>query len=291
MESYSRAAMERVMKVQDVILRAMAKKIAWWQAAEILGTATGTYGVGGSATWKRGTTGCSIGSGVSRRDGGCRWRRWRRCLRCGRRYFDLNVEHFHEKLGAEHGIELSYNWVKQVLQGSESGGAGVQAWSGSETARASAPTGDAVAHRREPAPVVSGRALVRPDRDSGRRDHRDLIRPTVEEESTATVMAGLREVMERHGAFCAPYSDRGSHFWLTPKVGGQVYRHRLTPGGRELHELGVQMIPTYSPQARGRSERNFGTWQGRLPQEPRLHKIARSGSCQCLSARALHRRL
>jgi hypothetical protein len=183
------------------------------------------------------------------------------------------------------------NWVKQVLQGSESGGAGVQAWSGSETARASAPTGDAVAHRREPAPVVSGRALVRPDRDSGRRDHRDLIRPTVEEESTATVMAGLREVMERHGAFCAPYSDRGSHFWLTPKVGGQVYRHRLTPGGRELHELGVQMIPTYSPQARGRSERNFGTWQGRLPQEPRLHKIARSGSCQCLSARALHRRL
>jgi len=44
--------------------------------------------------------------------------------------------------------------------------------------------------------------------------------------------------------------------------------------GRALHDLGVQMIPAYSPQARGRSERNFGTWQGRLPQELRLHKIA-----------------
>jgi len=96
----------------------------------------------------------------------------------------------------------------------------------------------------------------------------------VEEESTVTVMAGLREVIERKGVFCALYSDRGSHFWLTPKVGGKVDGHRLTQVGRALHELGVQMIPAYSPQARGRSERSFSTWQGRLPQELRLHKIA-----------------
>jgi hypothetical protein len=95
----------------------------------------------------------------------------------------------------------------------------------------------------------------------------------VEEESTATVMAGLREVIERQGLFCALYSDRASHFWLTPKVGGKVDAHRLTQVGRALHELGVQMIPAYSPQARGRSERSFGTWQGRLPQELRLHGI------------------
>jgi hypothetical protein len=95
----------------------------------------------------------------------------------------------------------------------------------------------------------------------------------VEEESTATVMAGLREVIERKGLFCALYSDRGSHFWLTPKVGGKVDPHRLTQVGRALRQLGVQMIPAYSPQARGRSERSFGTWQGRLPQELRLHKI------------------
>jgi hypothetical protein len=95
----------------------------------------------------------------------------------------------------------------------------------------------------------------------------------VEEESTVTVMAGLKEVIERKGVFCALYSDRGSHFWLTPKVGGKVDYHRRTQVGRALHELGVQMIPAYSPEARGRSERNFGTWQGRLPQELRLQRI------------------
>ena len=95
----------------------------------------------------------------------------------------------------------------------------------------------------------------------------------MEEESTVTVMAGLKEVIERKGVFCALYSDRGSHFWLTPKVGGKVDCHRLTQVGRALRELDIQMIPAYSPQARGRSERNFGTWQGRLPQELRLQGI------------------
>lgn len=83
----------------------------------------------------------------------------------------------------------------------------------------------------------------------------------------------MREVIERKGLFCALYSDRGSHFWLTPKAGGKVDPHRVTQLGRALRDLGVQMIPAYSPQARGRSERSFGTWQGRLPQELRLHGI------------------
>jgi hypothetical protein len=86
-------------------------------------------------------------------------------------------------------------------------------------------------------------------------------------------MAGLKEGIERKGVFCALYSDRGSHFWLTPKAGGKIDPHRLTQVGRPLRELGVQMIPAYSPQALGRSERNFGTWQGRLPQELRLGGI------------------
>src|SRR5437667_8148211 len=81
----------------------------------------------------------------------------------------------------------------------------------------------------------------------------------VEEESTATVMAALGAVVERQGLFCALYSDRGSHFWLTPKAGEAVDPHRLTQVGRALRELGIRMIPAYSPQARGRSERNFGT--------------------------------
>jgi hypothetical protein len=95
----------------------------------------------------------------------------------------------------------------------------------------------------------------------------------VEEESTMTVLAALREVIQNHGLFCTLYSDRGTHFWLTPKAGGKVDLHRLTQVGRALRELGIQMIPAYSPQARGRSERNFQTWQGRLPQELRLRGI------------------
>ena len=95
----------------------------------------------------------------------------------------------------------------------------------------------------------------------------------VEQESTRTVLAALREVVEQQGIFCALYSDRASHFFLTRKAGEPVDRQRLTQVGRALRELGIQMIPAYSPQARGRSERNFGTWQGRLPQELRLRGI------------------
>jgi transposase InsO family protein len=96
----------------------------------------------------------------------------------------------------------------------------------------------------------------------------------VEEESTRTVLAALREVVEKKGVFCALYSDRASHFFETPKAGAKIDPHRLTQVGRALHQLGIRMIPAYSPQARGRSERNFGTWQGRLPQELRLRGIA-----------------
>src|SRR5204863_5411892 len=95
----------------------------------------------------------------------------------------------------------------------------------------------------------------------------------VEEESTRTVMVALKDVVERKGLFCALYSDRASHFFETPKAGQKVDLDRLTQVGRALRELGIQMIPAYSPQARGRSERGFSTWQGRLPPELRARKI------------------
>src|SRR4051812_31456991 len=94
--------------------------------------------------------------------------------------------------------------------------------------------------------------------------------PLVEEESTTTVMAGIREVIERKGVFCSLYSDRGSHFFYTPKAGEAVDKSRLTQFGRALKELGIQMMAAYSPQARGRRERSDGTGPGRLPQELRL---------------------
>src|SRR5437763_15328087 len=87
-------------------------------------------------------------------------------------------------------------------------------------------------------------------------------------------MSALREVIETKGVFCALYSDRGSHFFVTRKEGEKVDKHRLTQVGRAMKELGVEMIAAYSPQARGRSQRSFGTWQGRLPQELRLAGIS-----------------
>jgi hypothetical protein len=95
----------------------------------------------------------------------------------------------------------------------------------------------------------------------------------VDEESTRTVMAALREVVETKGAFCSLYSDRASHFFETPRAGESVDRNRLTQVGRALKDLGIEAIPAYSPQARGRSERTFGTWQGRLPNELQLRGI------------------
>jgi hypothetical protein len=95
----------------------------------------------------------------------------------------------------------------------------------------------------------------------------------VDAESTRTVMAALREVIEMRGVFCSLYSDRAGHFFVTPKRGERVDPSRPTQVGRALQELGIRMIPAYSPQARGRMERNYGTWQGRLPQELRLRGI------------------
>src|SRR5580693_3582549 len=274
MDFYSRTAMERAMKIQEIILRAYAKKITWWQAAEIVGITDRQM-----RRWRERYEEFGYDGLFDRRRGKPSPKRVavktvEQVLGLYReKYFDFNVRHFHEKLQAQHGIELSYTWVKQALQG-----AGLVS---RERKRG-------VHRKRRPRRALPG-MLLHIDGSHHRwfQDERwyDLVvilddatseiyyAQLVEEESTATVMAGLREVIERKGLFCALYSDRGSHFWLTPKVGGKVDAHRLTQVGRALRELGVQMIPAYSPQARGRSERSFGTWQSRLPQELRLAGI------------------
>src|ERR1700735_3226724 len=268
METYPRAAMERAMKVQDVMLQAMAKKITWWQAAEILGISDRHM-----RRWRERYVEEGYNGLLARRRGKPARRRVavatvEKVFALYReKYFDLNVQHFHEKLQAEHGMELSYTWVKQALQG-----AGLVARGRKRGAHRK---------RRERRPLAGMLLHIDGSRHQWFQDERwyDLIvilddasseiyyAQLVEEESTVTVMAGLRQVIERKGVFCALYSDRGSHFWLTPKVGGKVDPYRLTQVGRALRELGVQMIPAYSLPARGRSERNFGTWRGRWPQE------------------------
>ncbi len=96
----------------------------------------------------------------------------------------------------------------------------------------------------------------------------------VEEEGTASSFRGIAEVIERHGLFCELYTDRGSHYFHTPKAGEAVSKTVLTQVGRALAQLGIRHIAAYSPEARGRSERAFRTLQDRLPKELALAGIA-----------------
>ena len=266
---------ERMMKLQEVLLKAMAKKITWWEAAEIIGVTDRTM-----RRWRERMESDGYSGLADRRKGKASGRRValatvETVLRLYREtYFDLNIRHFHEKLGEQHQIELSYTWVQKALQGA-----------GLVTVRSKRRKHR---RRRERRPMPGMLLHIDGSKHQWFGDERwyDLIvilddanseiyyAQLVEEESTRTVMAGLRAVIESKGVFCALYSDRGSHFFVTPKAGQKVDKQRLTQVGRAMRDLGVQMIPAYSPQARGRSERSFGTWQGRLPQELRLAGIA-----------------
>ena len=274
MNSYPMAAVERMMKIQEVILRALAKKITWWQAAEIIGITDRQM-----RRWHGRYQEFGYDGLFDRRLGQPSPKRVplavvEQVLRLYReKYFDLNVRHFHEKLQQEHQIRLSYTWVKKALQG-----AGL--------VRAQRQRG-VHRRRRERRPWPGMMLHIDGSRHQWFQDDRwyDLLvilddatsqiyyAQLVEEESTQTVLRALREVVEQQGIFCALYSDRASHFFWTPRAGGKVDPERPTQVGRALKDLGIRMIPAYSPQARGRSERGFGTWQGRLPQELRLHKI------------------
>lgn len=89
----------------------------------------------------------------------------------------------------------------------------------------------------------------------------------VDEEGTASSFAGIRDVIKSRGLFSSLYTDRGSHYWYTPEAGGKVDKRNLTQFGRAMSKLGIEMIPAYSPEARGRSERMFSTHQDRLVKE------------------------
>ena len=274
MKQSTEAAWERAMKIQEVMLRAMAKRITWWQAAEIIG-----IGCRQMRRWRQRYEEDGYDGLRDRRRGRVSEKRVplaqvEEVLRLYQeQYFDFNVRHFHEKLGAEHGIKLSYTWVKLALQGAGLVKKGRKR---------------GVHRKRRPRRPLPGMLLhIDGSQHQWFCDHRwyDLVvimddatsevyyAQLVEEESTRTVMAGLRTVIEQQGLFCSLYSDRASHFFLTPKAGEAVNHDRLTQVGRALKDLGIQMIPAYSPQARGRSERGFGTWQGRLPQELRQRGI------------------
>jgi transposase len=274
MKVYRDAAVEKAMKIQEIILRAMDKQITWLKAAEIIRVSPRQL-----RRWRTGWEKYGYDGLFDRRLGKPSPKRVpyetvEEVLRLYReKYNGLNVQHYYEKLVEEHKIELSYTWVKLALQGA--GLVEKEAKRGVHR------------KRRERRPIPGMMLHIDGSKHQWFQDQRwhDLIvilddatsevyyAQLVDEESTRTVMAGLREVIERKGAFCALYSDRASHFFVNPRAGDVVDRQALTQVGRALGELKIEMIAAYSPQARGRSERNFGTWQGRLPQELALSGI------------------
>lgn len=278
------------MKVQEVILRAMAGKLKWWEAAEILGITDRTM-----RRWRERYEQWGYDGLYDRRKGRPSPKRApvetvERVLGLYQeQYFDFNVRHFHEKLVEEHGIDLSYTWVKLALQG-----AGL----------VSARRRRRPHRRRRPRRPLPGMLLhIDGSKHQWFQDERwyDLLTilddanseiyygQLVEEEATAPVMRGWQEVIEEHGLFCALYSDRASHFFVTPKAGEGVDRNRLTQVGRALKELGIQIdsgLLAASPWARRAELSHLARATSARVAGARDHHLGRR---QCLPAGALHR--
>ncbi len=187
------------------------------------------------------------------------------------KYFDFTVKHFHEKL-VEMGYKHSYTLLKNTLQG-----AGIvkkaKKRGQHRRKRARRPLPGMMLHQdgstHEWVPGKYWDLIVTMD-DATNESYSMFF---CEEEGTMSSFRGLSETCKTHGLPCSLYVDRGSHYFFTPKAGEKVDKERLTQVGRAMKQLGIEMIPAYSPEARGRSERMFGTLQKRLPQELRLRGI------------------
>lgn len=267
MGRYPEAARERAMTRQEVILRAMSGKISWLDAADILRMSPRSL-----RRWKWRYEQYGYDGLYDRRQGRPSPRRVplekaERVLRLYREQYEgWSVRHFHERLIDEHRITISYTWVKSALQG-----AGLVPKERRRTPHRK---------KRERKPVAGMMLFMDGSTHEWLEGQRhDLIlvmddahnevywAELVPEEDTRSCLRGLRGVIDKHGLFCSLYTDRGSHFFHTPQAGGAVDKNRLTQFGQVLHRLGIEHIPSYSPEARGRIERMFQTWQGRVPRE------------------------
>ena len=186
-------------------------------------------------------------------------------------YYDFTVKHFHEKLPG-HGFKLSYSCVKNKLQ--EAGVVKKAKKRGQHRRkRERKPLPGMMLHqdgsRHEWVPGQQWDLIVTMD-DANNETYSMFF---CAEEGTRSSFRGLSETMTKKGLPCSVYVDRASHYFVTEKAGDKVSQTHVTQVGRAMGQLGIKMIPAYSPQARGRAERMFGTLQRRLPQELRLRGI------------------
>ena len=274
---YAPAVVERTMKVQEVLLKALSGQLTWWQAEEILGWKPRTL-----RRWR-------LRYRQQGYDGLWDRRRQRpsprrapveavaRITRLYReRYAGFNAAHFHEIAQREHGVTYGYTFVKRLLQ----------------TAGLLPKRRPRGRHRRRREPRACLGELLHIDgsphawlalRPTERQTliavvddatKRVLYAQLVGAESTATIMAALWSVLVTHGLPQALYTDRASWAFHTPTAGQPVAKQALTQVGRALARLGIEHIPAYSAQARGRSERLNRTFQDRLVNELRVAGIS-----------------
>ena len=189
-------------------------------------------------------------------------------------YRGWNVKHFHEHLVRDHNFQWGYTWVKTQLHAvglvdrAKRRGA-------HRRKRERKPCEGMMLHQDgSRAAWRAGQVML--DLIVTMDDATSTVYSAflVEEEGTASTFRGLLEVFTAHGLPSSLYTDRGSHYFYTPKAGEAVAKDRPTQVGRALDRLGIEHIPAYSPEARGRSERMFGTLQDRLPKELALAGIA-----------------
>jgi transposase InsO family protein len=237
----ARAAWERAMRLQEVMLKAISGELHWFRAAEILGIDARSW-----RRWRDRYERYGYDGLMDRRCGKPSVRRVpltavQAILRLYReRYRGFNVRHFHQLAQREHGLTLSYSFVKQALQ-----------------------TAGLVKKRRPCLIPVLDDAT-----------HQVLHAALYPSESTDAVMHALAAVFRTYGLPMALYTDRARWAFYTPRAKGPVDKTHLTQVGRALERLGIDHIPAYSPQARGRSERLNRTFQDRLVNELRVAGIA-----------------
>ena len=274
---YPEAAWERAMTVQEVMLKALSGEMHWFRAAEILGWSPRTL-----RRWRERYEAHGYSGLIDKRLLRPSRRRVppgqvEQVLRLYRaRDAGFNVRHFHQIAQREHGVTVSYSFVKQVLQAAGC----VKKYRARGRHRL----------RREPracfgemlhldgsvhawftlAPDLRP-CLIAVSDDATKRVLHAALYPS---ESTQAVMTGLAAVVRTQGLPMALYTDRAHWAFHTPKAKGPVDKHRLTQVGRALARLGIEHIPSYSPQARGRSERLNRTFQDRLVNELRVAGIA-----------------
>jgi hypothetical protein len=183
-----------------------------------------------------------------------------------RRYRGFSVKHFYSWYRRAHGGMRSYTWVKNRLQERELVSKAPRKGAHRKR-RPRAPYVGMMLHqdgsRHEWVPGKFWDLIVTMDDATG--EHYSMF--FVEEEGTQSSFRGIKEVIDSHGLFASLYTDRGGHYWHTPEAGGKVNKEMPTQFGRAMRQLGIEMIPAYSPEARGRSERAFKTHQDRLVKE------------------------